>query len=245
MNRLAKRVINKFYKYYVMFHFSYYRFFNRNLKKKISDIMRLTEKDVGVGSAEESEQALPGFSPYRRSGYYRYMFGRYLYSLKYIRNKAVLDCACGFGWGSFLISGFTRELLSIDLDSSAIEFSNSTWKDEKLSFIRHSATELESLNRKFDVVLCFELIEHLHFNDGDRLLQQAGSVLTENGLIILTSGFPDDPEAARLGEQKNKFHLHLYTKEEIRNLLAKNGFSKLRFLGSFMIIAAKAKSLEA
>jgi len=242
MKRLANRIINKLYKYYVMFHFSYYYFFNHNLRGKIDDILRLTESDAGVAAPEESEQALPGFAPYRKSGYYKYMLGRYLYSLKHVKNKAVLDCACGLGWGSFLISGYVRELLSIDLDKHAIDFSSSTWKGRKLNFVEHSALDLESLNRKFDVVLGFELIEHFQFSDGEKLLQQANKALVENGLIILTSWFPSTRETGQSKGLENKFHLHLYTKEEMRDLLGRSGFSKPRFLGSFMIIAANGKN---
>ena len=244
MIRFIHRIINKLYKYYVMFHCSYYSLFNHNLKHKIRHILRLTESDAGIAAAEESEQALPGFAPYRQSGYYRYMLGRYLYSIKYIRNKAVLDCACGLGWGSFLISDSPRELLSIDLDKSAIDFSSSTWKSDKLNFIQHSALDVASLNRRFDVILGFELIEHLQFSDGEKLLQQANKALAENGLIILSSWFPSNQETGQNKGLENKFHLHLYTKGEMRNLLAKSGFSEPRFLGSFMLIAAKRKDSE-
>ncbi len=241
MSRLISRIVNKFQKCYVMFHCTYYYLFNNNLKRKMRHILSLTESTVGIVTAEEVEQGLPGFAPYRQSGYYKYMLGRYLYSLKYLRNKTVLDCACGLGWGSFLISDHPQEILSIDLNREALDFANATWKGDKLNFIQHSALDLESLGRKFDVVLAFELIEHLQFSDGAKLLEQANHVLTEDGLIILSSWFPCGEKAEEGQGQKNRFHLHLYSKEEIKDLLAKNGFSKPRFLGSFMVIAAKGQ----
>jgi len=242
MNRFVDRIINKLCKLYIMFHSEYYRFFNKDVRTKMKCILSLTESNTGLTAAGQIERALPGFTRYRKARHYKYMLGRYLYSLKYIRNKAALDCACGLGWGSFLISDYTRELLSIDLDKNAIDFSNSTWKSAKLNFIQHSALELDSLNRKFDVILCFELIEHLQFSDGAKLLQQANRVLAENGLIILSSWFPGTQETGQNKGLKNEFHLHLYTKEEMRDLLARSGFSKPRFLGSFMVIAANGKN---
>lgn len=242
MNRLIDRLINKLYKRYVMLYYSYYSIFGGNLRKKIRRILSLTESDAGVGVAQEFEQALPGFAPYRRSGYYRYMLGRYLYAIKYIRNKAVLDCACGFGWGSFLVCDHAQELLAIDIDKKAIDFSSSAWKVKNLEFVEHSVLDLEGLNRRFDVILCFELIEHLQFSDGERLLEQANKVLSENGWIIFSSWFPRTGEIGQNKGLDNKFHLHLYTKEEMRTLLARNGYSELRFLGSFMAIAAKGRN---
>ena len=205
-------------------------------------ILRLTESNTDVDVDGEIERALPGFTRYRRSGYHRYMLGRYLHSIKYIRNRTVLDCACGLGWGSFLISDYPRELLSVDLDSKALDFANAAWQDDKFNFIQHSVLDLESLNRKFDVILGFELIEHLEFSDGAKLLEQANRVLTEDGLIILSSGFPRNSQTARMQEATNKFHLHIYTKTEMRDLLAESGFSTPRFLGSFMVVAAKCKN---
>jgi len=205
-------------------------------------ILTLTESNVDVATDEQTERALPGFTQYRETIYHKYMLGRYLYSLKYLKNKTVLDCACGLGWGSFLISDYPKKLLSIDLNKNALEFAKKTWKDEELNFIQHSALDLEGLNNKFDVILAFELIEHLQISDGVKLFQQANQALTENGLMILSSSFPSSQKSARRKEQRNKFHLHIYTKEEMKDLLTKSGFSKPRFLGSFMLVAANRKN---
>ena len=207
--------------------------------------MRLTESNSGLAADGEIERALPGFTRYCKAGYYKYMLGRYLYSIKYIRDKTVLDCGCGLGWGSFLISDYAQELVSIDLDRESLGFAKSTWKSDNLNFVEHSTLDLEGLNRKFGVILGFELIEHLEFSDGAKLLEQANRVLTENGLIILSSGFPRNPQTARMQEATNRFHLHIYTKAEMRDLLARSGFSKPRFLGSFMLVAAKRKKNKA
>ena len=200
-------------------------------------ILGLTESNSDVTADGQIERALPGFTRYYKTGYYKYMLGRYLYSVKYIEDKTVLECGCGLGWGSFLISDYAQELVSIDLDREALDFARATWKSDKLNFVEHSTLDLEGLNRKFDVILGFELIEHLHFSDGAKLLEQANRVLTEDGLIILSSGFPRSPQTARRQEATNKFHLHIYTKAEMRDLLAEKGFSMPRFLGSFMVIA--------
>lgn len=47
---------------------------------------------------------------------------RYFYALNFIREKDVLDCVCGIGWGSCLIAnGGAKSVTGIDLSAVAIE----------------------------------------------------------------------------------------------------------------------------
>ncbi len=46
---------------------------------------------------------------------------RYIKSLSYVKNKDVLDCACGIGWGSYLIANVgANHVTSVDLSEEAI-----------------------------------------------------------------------------------------------------------------------------
>jgi len=224
---------------YINCHYTYYRLFNRSLRDRIDRILELNEKDVNLPEGEQEEQALPGCTKYRKSGYYKYMLSRYLYCLKYIKNKTVLDCASGLGWGSFLISDYPEKLLSIDINDDALDFAGTKWKNDKLNFIQHSVLDLESLNQKFDVILGYELIEHLELSDGRLFVEQAGSALNKGGLLVLSSFLPVRPQKARKAEKANKYHLHIYTRDEMKSFLAESGFPKVHFLGDFMVVARK------
>ena len=99
--------------------------------------------------------------------------------------------------------------------------------------------DLAKLNEKFDVILGYEIIEHLALKDGNKYIDQAGKTLSQNGKLLLSSYFPHIKTEQKKVEQKNRFHLHIYTKHEMTSLLAQNGFSRIRFLGDFFIIAEK------
>ena len=224
---------------YLKSYYFYYRLCHRDLRNKIIKILKLNKESVVMNNDGQEEQALPGFTKCLQTGYYKYMFARYLYSIKYIRNKVVLDCASGLGWGSFLISKYPKKLLSIDINSIALDFANAMWNDNKLNFVRHSMLELENLNLKFDVILGYEAIEHLNLNDGRLFIKQAVQTLSENGILILSSYFPNHQKKAIETMMKNKYHLHIYTREEMKDILIENGISKIRFLGDFMIVAKR------
>jgi len=224
---------------YIKCHYTYYHLLNRDLRDKIVNVLKFNEKDICLAEGEQEEQTLPGCTKYINSGYYKYMLSRYLYSLKYIKNKKVLDCASGLGWGSFLIADYPRKMLSIDLNDTALNFAKKTWKDNKLNFIKHSALELEKLNQDFDVVLGYELIEHLKLDDGKLFIEQVSNILSKKGILILSSFFPSKNEKARKAERLNKYHLHIYTRNEMKSFLMESGFSRICFLGDFMVVAKK------
>lgn len=223
---------------YEYLHF-YYHFYKNRLKKEINDIMQYSESDLGLNPSDQEERALPGFSKYTKTGYCKYMLSRYLYTIKYIKNKVVLDSGCGLGWGSYLISRYPKEIISIDIDRDALDFAQMHWKENKIIFKNQSILELDLLHKKFDVVFGFELIEHLTINQAITYLSQVFGSLKKNGVLIMSSYFPESEESARESESKNIFHLHIFTKQEIRRISKNIGFSRFHFLGDFMVVIKK------
>lgn len=216
----------------------YYRYYFRE-KDRIRKILSLDEKSIGYEDKIELEQALPGFSRYRRTGYFRYMLARYLYCLPYISRKRCLDAACGLGWGSYLIAGSASKITAIDLDPAVVEQAKKLWPNDNINFKVLSVTHLSGLGEIYDVILGFELIEHLRFEDGKVFLNQSFDCLSQNGTLILSSFFPSHPEQARREEKNNPYHLHIYTKAEIHDLLSKCGFRNIAIIGKSMLIAKK------
>ena len=163
-NSLQQKIQIKYIKAHYYFYFPI-------LRDKIKDILRYDEKSIDLSSEQQEEQALPGFRKYKNIGYHRYMFARYLYSIKFIRNRFVLDAGCGLGWGSYLISDYTNKVVGIDINSEALNFAKRHWKHDKLEFMELSVLELQSLGKRFDVVLSYEVIEHLSFSDGKKFIE--------------------------------------------------------------------------
>jgi len=236
INEKIKNIIVKryFYAYYY-----YYKIFDKKINYKIEDILRLNEKDIHLSSTDQEEQALPGMSKYFKNGWYKYMFGRYLFSLKYVKNKSVLDTGCGLGWGGYLISGYPKILISVEIDNKSLDFAKKHWKSNKIDFRKLSILKLSKLKKIFDTVLSYEVIEHLKFSDGEIYINEVSKILKSKGTFILSSYFPSLEKYAKFSEKKNKFHLHIYTKKEMRFILEKNNFCNIKFYGDLIIRAEK------
>lgn len=240
MIQILKKTINLLTKEFILFHYLYYRLIDQEIKLKMQNILKYNEKDIDLlVKDDQEEQALPGMNKYRKNNWYKYMFARYLFSIKYIRDKITLDSGCGLGWGSYLISKFTKKLLSIDINENVIQFAKEHWKSPNLSYRNHSILNLVDLKDTFDVVLGYEVIEHLQFKLGLRYIKQISEVLKSGGVVILSSAFPDNKLKAEKLEQKNKYHYHIYTMQEIRSILKKNKFHKIIFYGNSILKATK------
>jgi 2-polyprenyl-3-methyl-5-hydroxy-6-metoxy-1,4-benzoquinol methylase len=207
------------------------------------DVIQYSEKDVRYEYGEQEEQALPGFQKYRLNGWYQYMLGRYLYVLKYVKNKRVLDAGCGFGWGTYLLSGSSSELIGVDIDEGAICFAKETWRDTNAKFLTHSVLRLEELKKEFDVVVSFEVLEHFSLTEGKQYLWSMGKCLSDNGILVMSSFFPEKDEAAQKAQVANPYHLHIYTKKEMEEFMQMAGMKVMKWFGEFMLIAKKVPKI--
>ena len=238
MNSFTEKLSNRIYFIYLK---GYYYWYRNQYAEKITQIMRFDKKSFRLKPDGQEEQGLPGFHKDSQNGWHRYMFGRYFFSLRHIKNKIVLDSGSGLGWGCYLICGQPEELTSIDINDEALEFARKSWVDPKLNFQKLSILEIERLDKIFDVVLSYEIIEHLAWKDGVAYLEQISKNLASGGKLIMSSYFPLSAVDAKREEAKNKYHLHIYTRSEMRECLTDCGFIKVKFLGNLMLIAEKEK----
>jgi predicted RNA methylase len=95
-------------------------------------------------------------------------FERYVYAMKHIYNKTVVDAACGACYGSWLISLGAKKIIMIDYDQQAFEYS------KKFNYISDHKFLLANLEKsklpKADMYISFETIEHL--NDPAKFLKR-------------------------------------------------------------------------
>lgn len=95
--------------------------------------------------------------------------GRYKFAQAFIgEDDVVLDCACGVGYGSYILATGTglSSIDAVDIEEQAIAYAKKHYSHEK---IEHKAADifcLELPDEHYDVICSFETIEHL---DGDAL----------------------------------------------------------------------------
>ena len=127
-----------------------------------------------------------------------------------------LDCACGAGYGTKILSNFCSLVDGYDIDMGAVKYAVSEYSDEKTNFLY----SLENLMKKYDVVFSVETIEHISENEGGKFLRILRDNLKDDGTLVITT--PIVPKTNY--NPKNKFHVLEYSNEHFVELLYNNGF---------------------
>jgi 2-polyprenyl-3-methyl-5-hydroxy-6-metoxy-1,4-benzoquinol methylase len=143
----------------------------------------------------------------------------YQYALQFVAGKSVLDFGCGSGYGTALIAEHCFAVVGIDISEEAICYAKEHYSVPRLSFSHIAKIEDASLPfavESFDVVLSFQVIEHIQAVD--LYLSEIRRVLKPGGLVIFST--PD--RASRLFSfQKpwNVWHINEYSALQLQTLL--------------------------
>src|SRR5437763_14770065 len=86
---------------------------------------------------------------------------RYAVADELVKNKKVLDLACGEGYGSFLMATKAHSVTGIDNNSIVIKNASEKYKRTNLEFIEGQAEKLPFEDHSYDLVVSFETLEHL------------------------------------------------------------------------------------
>ena len=110
---------------------------------------------------------------------------RYYFAQSLIAGKAVLDVACGEGYGSDILSRSASSVVGVDIATQAVEHATERYGSDKLSFVAASAAHLPFDDAQFDAVVSFETIEH--HDQHDEMMSEIRRVLKPGGLMIMSS----------------------------------------------------------
>jgi 2-polyprenyl-3-methyl-5-hydroxy-6-metoxy-1,4-benzoquinol methylase/glycosyltransferase involved in cell wall biosynthesis len=151
---------------------------------------------------------------------------RYAFASQFVQNKNVLDLACGEGYGSRLLARTAKSVVGIDIDEDTIKHARNKYLKDNLKFELGSLTDAPLGQHVFDVITCFEAIEHI--DDHDRLLREVKRLLAPDGVFIVSTpnkwAYSDQPQYT------NPFHVHELYLDDFKALL--NGyFRQVKFLG--------------
>lgn len=193
------------------------------------------------GCSDFEERSFPTLSDFKKDGWFRFMYQRYLMALRYTKEKTVLDSCCGLGWGSFLIAMNSKLVIGVDSDLPSIQFARDVWKSSNLNFIQKDIYDFFKTNKiSFDVILAMETLEHFTKDDGIRYLQGIVASLNSNGIFIGSSSFAETREQAEMQCTENPNHLYIYTEKEIKELL-NNYFENVKIYSRLFFLASKKK----
>jgi SAM-dependent methyltransferase len=144
---------------------------------------------------------------------------RYTFAARLARGKRVLDAGCGAGYGSAELAHTALSVVGADIAADAVEHARANYRLPNLTFVQASCAALPHPNAAFDLVVAFEVIEHLE-NFG-ALLLEARRVLAPNGQFIVSTPNKLYYTESRGSQGANPFHVHEFHFEEFRDELTR------------------------
>jgi SAM-dependent methyltransferase len=142
---------------------------------------------------------------------------RYTFAARLARGKRVLDAGCGAGYGSAELAHTALSVVGVDLAAEAVEFARANYRLPMLTFERASVTALPHRDSSFDLVVAFEVIEHLA--NWRELLLEARRVLATGGQLIVSTPNRLYYTESRGRSGANPFHVHEFDFAEFRSEL--------------------------
>ncbi len=181
--------------------------------KMIRRIFDRFKKDYGGKGERQAASSLAGIRQDHRA--------RYQFSCQFIKpGDIVLDCACGVGYGSFILSqqSQSKEIFGVDKSTSAIIFAKKYYTGNKIKYLQQDIFLTSFEDDSFDCVVSFETLEHVQ---GEDLVSLFYKKLKKNKLLLIST--PNE-EAMPFKKENFPFHIRHYTPEEFEDLLTLHGF---------------------
>jgi len=145
-------------------------------------------------------------------------YHRYAFAKRLVKNKKVLDIACGEGYGSYILSHYAQSVVAVDIDPLTIEHAKNKYEIKNLTFIEGSCLSIPLEDASIDVVISFETLEHLA--EQSEMLKEFNRVLKTDGLLVIST-----PEKKHYSDETgfdNEFHVKELYKHEFQQLLDKH-----------------------
>ena len=131
---------------------------------------------------------------------------RYAFAVSLARGKRVLDAGCGAGYGAAELAEPAAWVVGADIAAEAIDFAREHYRRPNLLFEQACCTALPHASGSFDLIVAFEVIEHLE--NWRELLREARRVLAAGGKFVVSTPNRLYYNESRGEEGPNPFHVH-------------------------------------
>jgi SAM-dependent methyltransferase len=142
---------------------------------------------------------------------------RYAFAARLAMGRRVLDAGCGSGYGAAKLARDAREVLGIDVSQEAVDDARQQYQAANLRFECADCLNIPGADGSFDLVVAFEIIEHL--NDWRGFLAETRRVLAPDGQFVVSTPNRLYYAEARAELGPNPFHVHEFEYHEFRGEL--------------------------
>jgi len=169
-------------------------------------------------------------------------YHRYALASVLTPGKRVLDLACGEGFGAALMAAHAREVVAIDVDVRTVEHARTNYPWNNLTFEVASMVDIDALagSGTFDVVTCFEALEHV--SEQDLLMELVRRKLAAGGVFLTST--PDVDVYRHEHGTENPFHVKELREPEFHALLS-GTFSHVAVLRQNVVTGSVIAAAEA
>lgn len=127
----------------------------------------------------------------------------------------VMDIACGTGYGTRMLSDFCKNVTGIDIAPNTVEYAIKNYGGENRSF---NQGDILSVKGQYDIIVCFETIEHVTEEEGIRAIENLKKCLKPNGILFIST--PKKLPKEELSKGRLEVHKYEYTYEAFQKLLS-------------------------
>jgi len=169
-------------------------------------------------------------------------YQRYLGVRELVRGKAVLDAACGEGYGSRLMADTAAQVTGLDIDGDTIGRAREKYREQgNLRFLQGSVAEIPLEDDSVDAVVSFETIEHVPEEVQHLFLGEIARVLRPDGFLVMST--PNKRIYSDLYDYKNEFHVKEFYHDEFLAFLREK-FQYLKLYNQAFQVASVLSSCE-
>jgi 2-polyprenyl-3-methyl-5-hydroxy-6-metoxy-1,4-benzoquinol methylase/glycosyltransferase involved in cell wall biosynthesis len=140
---------------------------------------------------------------------------RYALARDLASGKRVLDFGSGSGYGASMLADTASSVIGLDLNEDAVAYARDHYKQSNLSFVEDHELGGSLPSGGFDLITCYEVIEHVDAEAQCKLIASLHRLLAPDGLLLIST--PNPEVTANYGD--NPYHLCELTRPQFEALL--------------------------